>query len=89
MTTSNRVRIKEEAGWLVAGVGFARALEMLSDGAFRLFAWLSINAHRRSSAKTDPWLISFNSGSDRPTNELLAQKSSHQPGQKKREDDDD
>lgn len=48
MTTSNRLRIKQEAGWFVAGDGVKRALEMLSDGAFRLFAWLCVNAHRPS-----------------------------------------
>lgn len=48
MTTNNRVRIKQEAGWFVAGDGFARALEMLSDGAFRLFAWICLQAHRPS-----------------------------------------
>lgn len=48
MTTSNRLRIKHEPGWFVAGASFTRALEVLSDGAFRLFAWICINAHRPS-----------------------------------------
>lgn len=44
----NRLRIKEPAGWLVAGEGFRRALGLLSDGAFKLFAHLSLHANRRT-----------------------------------------
>lgn len=43
-----RLQIKEPAGWFVAGEGFRRALNMLSDGAFRLFAYLSLQADRRT-----------------------------------------
>jgi hypothetical protein len=42
------IRIKEPAGWFVAGKGFRRALALLSDGAFKLFAHLSLHADRRT-----------------------------------------
>jgi hypothetical protein len=42
------IRIKEPAGWFVAGGGFWRALVILSDGAFKLFAYLSLQADRRT-----------------------------------------
>jgi hypothetical protein len=44
----SRLRIKEPAGWFVAGEGFRRALVLLSDGAFKLFAHLSLHADRRT-----------------------------------------
>jgi hypothetical protein len=42
------IRIKEPAGWFVAGEGFRRALMSLPDGAFKLFAYLSLHADRRT-----------------------------------------
>lgn len=42
------VRLKQTGGWFAADESFARALEMLSDGAFRLFAWLCLRAARPS-----------------------------------------
>ena len=42
------IRIKEPAGWFVAGSGSLRALIVLSDGAFKLFAYLSLPADRRT-----------------------------------------
>ena len=42
------IRIKAPAGWFVAGEGFRRALVELSDGAFRLFAYLSLHADHRT-----------------------------------------
>ncbi len=35
-------------GWFVAGEGFRRALVLLSDGAFKLFNYLSLHADRRT-----------------------------------------
>lgn len=43
-----RLRLKEPAGWFVAGAGFRRALSLLSDGAFKLFAYFSMEADRRT-----------------------------------------
>jgi len=43
-----KLRIKEPVGWFVAGEGFRRALSLLSDGAFKLFAHLSLQADRRT-----------------------------------------
>jgi len=43
-----RLRLKEPAGWFAAGEGFRRALGLLSDGAFKLFAYLSLHADRRT-----------------------------------------
>jgi hypothetical protein len=38
------LRLKQERGWFAAGADFRRALGLLSDGAFRLFAWLCLEA---------------------------------------------
>jgi hypothetical protein len=46
------IRIKEPMGWFVAGDGFRRALNMLSDGAFKLFVHLSLQANRRTGRVT-------------------------------------
>jgi hypothetical protein len=39
-------RLKNPTGWLAAGEGFRRALQLLSDGGFKLFAHLSLQACR-------------------------------------------
>ena len=43
-----QLRLKQAGGWFAADESFARALEMLSDGAFKLFAWLCLRAARPS-----------------------------------------
>lgn len=48
----SKIRIKEPVGWFVAGEGFRCALRLLSDGAFKLFAYLSLQADRRSGRVT-------------------------------------
>jgi hypothetical protein len=48
----DKLRIKEPVGWFVAGEGFRCALGLLSDGAFKLFAHLSLQADRRSGRVT-------------------------------------
>jgi len=40
--------LKEPSGWFAAGTSFRRALRTLSDGAFRLFAHLCLEADRRT-----------------------------------------
>jgi hypothetical protein len=40
--------LKEPSGWFAAGASFRRALLMLSDGAFKLFAHLCLEADRRT-----------------------------------------
>jgi hypothetical protein len=47
-----KLRIKEPVGWFVAGDGFRYALGMLTDGAFKLFAHLSLQADRRTGRMT-------------------------------------
>jgi hypothetical protein len=42
----SRLRLKEPAGWFAAGAGFRRTLSLLSDGAFKLFAYFSLEADR-------------------------------------------
>lgn len=42
------IRLKEPVGWFAAGDGFRSALGLLSDGAFKLFAYLSLQANRRT-----------------------------------------
>lgn len=40
--------LKEASGWFAAGESFQKALTVLSDGTFRLFAWLCLKADRRT-----------------------------------------
>jgi hypothetical protein len=44
----NRLRLKHPTGWFAADASFKRALVELSDGAFRLFALLCLEAQRPS-----------------------------------------
>lgn len=39
-------KLKVSSGWFAAGVSFQRALILLSDGAFKLFAYVSLEADR-------------------------------------------
>ena len=43
-----RLELKEPRGWFAAGEGFQEALRVLSDGAFKLFADLCLEADRES-----------------------------------------
>ena len=42
----NGSKLKISSGWFAAGVSFQRALTLLSDGAFKLFAYISLAADR-------------------------------------------
>ena len=44
----DRLCLKEPFGWFAAGASFRRALMTLSDGAFKLFAHLCLEADRRT-----------------------------------------
>jgi len=44
--TNQRLSLKEATGWFAAGDAFRKALVLLSDGAFRLFAYLCLEADR-------------------------------------------
>jgi hypothetical protein len=41
-------KLKNPKGWLAAGEGFRKALQLLPDGSFKLFAYLSLEADRRT-----------------------------------------
>lgn len=43
-----RLRLKEPIGWWAAGESFRNALTALSDGGFKLFAYLCLQADRRT-----------------------------------------
>lgn len=43
-----RIRLKQSTGWFAAGASFETALVQLSDGAFRLFAWICLKADRHT-----------------------------------------
>ncbi len=45
---SERLSLKQPTGWFAAGDGFRKALTSLSDGAFKLFAYLCLEADRRT-----------------------------------------
>jgi hypothetical protein len=40
--------LKESSGWFAAGNSFRRALPLLSDGAFKMFAYICLEADRRT-----------------------------------------
>jgi hypothetical protein len=44
----DKLRLKEPSGWFAANASFRRALRRLSDGAFKLFAHLCLEADRRT-----------------------------------------
>jgi len=44
--SNSRSKLKISTGWFAAGVSFQRALTLLSDGAFKLFAYISLAADR-------------------------------------------
>ena len=48
MSPGPRLVLKQSTGWFAAGWTFAEALAVLSDGAFKLFAWLCLNADRHT-----------------------------------------
>jgi len=47
-TAAGALRLKESMGWFAAGASFRRALVTLSAGAFQLFAYICLEAERRS-----------------------------------------
>ena len=46
MTPAMHARLKQPAGWFAADATFRKALTLLSDGAFKLFAYLCLEAKR-------------------------------------------
>ena len=42
----SRLELKRSNGWFAAGQEVKCALELLSDGSFKLFVWLCLHAHR-------------------------------------------
>jgi hypothetical protein len=48
MSAGPRLVLKQSTGWFAAGWTFAEAMPVLSDAAFKLFAWLCLNADRHT-----------------------------------------
>jgi hypothetical protein len=48
MSAPPRLVLKQSTGWFAAGWMFAEAITTLSDAAFKLFAWLCLNADRHT-----------------------------------------
>jgi len=48
MRAGPRLVLKQSTGWFAAGWTFAEAMTVLSDAAFKLFAWLCLNADRHT-----------------------------------------
>lgn len=49
------LRLKQPTGWFAAGREVAQALALLSDGAFKLFLWICLNADRgRGAMQIEP-----------------------------------
>jgi hypothetical protein len=47
-----RLQLKQPTGWFAAGREFAQALTLLSDGAFKLYVHLCLNANRHTGRLT-------------------------------------
>ena len=47
-STNERLSLKKATGWFAAGDAFRKALDLLSDGGFRLFAYVCLEADRRT-----------------------------------------
>lgn len=47
-----RLCLKETSGWFPAGQAFQQALILLSDGAFKMFVYLCLNADRQTASYT-------------------------------------
>jgi hypothetical protein len=45
---NERLSLKEPTGWFAAGQSFRKALALLSDGAFKLYVYLCLEADRRT-----------------------------------------
>jgi hypothetical protein len=50
--TKEPLVIKNPRGWFAAGIEVQKAMNLLSDGAFKLFMYLCLNA-RRDSGRLD------------------------------------
>ena len=50
--TKEQLVIKNPRGWFAAGIEVQKAMNLLSDGAFKLFMYLCLNA-RRDSGRLD------------------------------------
>jgi chromosome segregation and condensation protein ScpB len=48
MSPAPRLVLKQSTGWFAAGWNFAEAMTTLSDAAFKVFAWLCLNADRHT-----------------------------------------
>ena len=48
LSFDGKLRLKEPTGWFAAGNRFHRALTLLSDGAFKLFAYICLEADRQT-----------------------------------------
>lgn len=48
MSPAPKPVLKQSTGWFAAGWSFGDAMIMLSDSAFKLFAWLCLNAERHT-----------------------------------------
>lgn len=46
---TGQLRLKKTSHWFAAGEGFLKAMEILTDGAFKLFVYLCLKADRHSA----------------------------------------
>jgi hypothetical protein len=46
---TGQLRLKKTANWFAAGEGFLKAMEILTDGTFKLFVFLCLKADRHSA----------------------------------------
>src|SRR5690349_14490199 len=56
------LRLKKSSGWFAAGQEVAKALEILSDAAFKLYVYVCLRAERRSArivCQPSAWAIAL------------------------------
>jgi hypothetical protein len=73
--TNERLRLKRATGWFAAGDAFRKSLALLSDGAFKLFAYLCLEADRQTGRfqATHKELAAFLSKSRRAIGSYVAE----------------
>jgi hypothetical protein len=68
-----RLQLKKASGWFPAGDGFLQAMKVLSDGAFKLFVFLCLNADRQTASLQSSYeRLAAGIGKSRHTAEVYA-----------------
>ncbi len=70
---NSKLQLKKPGGWFPAGDGFLQAMKVLSDGSFKLFVFLCLNADRQTASLQSSYARLANGiGKSRHTTEVYA-----------------